>query len=105
MNTTIKFPVLISALFAVLFLTACRNKIDNSLDKVDTILSKYESKAKDKTMTRHDYLDMLSKVNECTKATFSTYKSEWTQSQKDRFKEQSARQTKLADYTLNLLTH
>ena len=102
MNTTIKFPVIISALFAVLFLTACSDKVDKTLDKYEDVVSKYESKAANKTLTR-DNLESMSKEIDAIDEDFELHvgkaQSDWTTSQRERATKLNERREKLDDAT------
>jgi arsenate reductase-like glutaredoxin family protein len=103
MNTKIKLPAFVIALFVTLFLTACGNKVDSALDKVENILSKYEDKTKNKTMTKEDMKDMERQIGENTSAIISTPQSEWTSAQKDRFKKISERGSQIVRDNFNLM--
>jgi len=98
MSTTIKFPVLISALFAVLFLTACSDKVDKTLDRVEDVVSKYEMKAKNTALTNEDIKDMrkqLDDINEDYRINVGKQNSQWEENQRERNARLIARREKL----------
>lgn len=85
-------------IFATFILTACGDKADKTLDKIEDVVSKYEHKARDKTLTAQDIQDMGKQID-ALEQDYSIKgdkpETEWTESEKERYAQLMARMEKM----------
>jgi hypothetical protein len=94
----LKYPLVNIALFTTFFMMACGNKLDKTLDHLEAILSKYETKAQHKKLTQQD-LQEMNKDFDAIDQEFTTnigkLQTELTESERERTVRLTARREKL----------
>jgi hypothetical protein len=86
--------------FSICLLTACSNKVDKTLDKMEDILDRYEKKVQNRTFSRRDLQDMSTQVtalDEEFRTQVGKPQSDWTDSERARSARLTARQDKLIE--------
>ena len=99
MNYRSKFHLVILVISSAIILTACGNKADKTLDKMEDVIAKYEHKNGDKTLTAQDLQEMGAQVDSLEQnysVSGDKPETEWTESEKVRYQQLMARMQKLA---------